>query len=96
MGKRVEISTMEGSYWRGFGGEQSPSDLETALQLIYRLFTTRVHPVPAELATCLRSKAPCGASACPARSCMGALQHPVCGSLNKALRRCSALATVTL
>ena len=54
MGKRVEISTMEGSYWRGFGGEQSPSDLETALQLIHRLFTTRVQPVPAELATCLR------------------------------------------
>lgn len=55
MGKRVDISTMEGSYWRGFGGEQSPSDLETALQLIHRLFTTRVQPVPAELATCLRS-----------------------------------------
>ena len=55
MGKRVEVSTMEGSYWRGFGGEQSPSDLATALQLIHRLFATRVQPVPAELATCLRS-----------------------------------------
>ncbi|KAK9846440.1 hypothetical protein WJX81_003803 [Elliptochloris bilobata] len=54
MGKRVDVATMEGSYWRGFGGEQSPSDLETALQLICRLFTTRVQRVPAELATCLR------------------------------------------
>ncbi len=54
MGKRVELSTMEGSFWRGFGGEQSPSDLETALQLVFQLFRTRVQPVPAELATCLR------------------------------------------
>lgn len=54
MGKRVELSTVEGSFWRGFGGEQSPSDLETALQLVFQLFRTRVQPVPAELATCLR------------------------------------------
>ncbi len=56
MGKRVELSTMEGSFWRGFGGEQSPSDLETALQLVLQLFRTRVQPVPAELATCLRCR----------------------------------------
>lgn len=64
MGKRVEVSTVVGSYWRGFGGEQSPTDLETALQLICRLFSTRVQPVPAELATCLR----CWGGSCPLRA----------------------------
>ena len=69
MGKRVELSTVEGSFWRGFGGEQSPSDLETALQLVFRLFRTRVQPVPAELATCLRCRARRAARA-PGLVCM--------------------------
>lgn len=65
MGKRVEVSMMEGSFWRSFGGEQSPTDLETALQLTCRLFSTRVQPVPAELATCLRC---CQAATQPSRA----------------------------
>lgn len=35
-GKRVDVSVGESAYWRTFGGDQSPEDLETALQLIYR------------------------------------------------------------
>ncbi len=54
MGKRCEIKVAEGAYWRNFGGEQSPADLETALQLVYKLFTHTVTPVPAELQTCMR------------------------------------------
>ncbi|KAK9820030.1 hypothetical protein WJX72_005269 [[Myrmecia] bisecta] len=54
MGKRAEIKVQEGAYWRNFGGEQSPADLETAMQMIYKLFTHEVKPVPSELNTCLR------------------------------------------
>ena len=36
-GKRVDCKVGESAYWRTFGGDQSPEDLETALQLIYRL-----------------------------------------------------------
>jgi hypothetical protein len=35
-GKRVEVAVNESAYWRSFGGDQSPEDLETALQLVYR------------------------------------------------------------
>lgn len=35
-GKRVEVVVNESAYWRSFGGDQSPEDLETALQLVYR------------------------------------------------------------
>lgn len=35
-GKRVEVAVNESAYWRSFGGNQSPEDLETALQLVYR------------------------------------------------------------
>jgi hypothetical protein len=40
-GKRVEIKPAEGAFWRSFSGDQSPEDLETALQLVYKLFTSR-------------------------------------------------------
>ncbi len=53
-GKRVEVKVGEGAFWRTFGGDQSPEDLETALQLVYRLFTSTVVPDPVKLATCLR------------------------------------------
>ncbi|KAK0571738.1 hypothetical protein LWI29_020838 [Acer saccharum] len=43
-GKRVEVGTKLGAYMRTFSGDCSPSDLETALQLVYQLFTTSVTP----------------------------------------------------
>ncbi|XP_039071636.1 zinc protease PQQL-like isoform X2 [Hibiscus syriacus] len=43
-GKRVEVGTKLGAYMRTFSGDCSPSDLETALQLVYQLFTMNVIP----------------------------------------------------
>ncbi|XP_020265173.1 zinc protease PQQL-like isoform X2 [Asparagus officinalis] len=43
-GKRAEVSTKIGAYMRTFSGDCSPSDLETALQLVYQLFTKNVEP----------------------------------------------------
>ncbi|PKA56306.1 Ubiquinol-cytochrome-c reductase complex core protein I, mitochondrial [Apostasia shenzhenica] len=43
-GKRAEVSTKVGAYMRTFSGDCSPSDLETAMQLVYQLFTTNVEP----------------------------------------------------
>ncbi|XP_039116038.1 zinc protease PQQL-like isoform X1 [Dioscorea cayenensis subsp. rotundata] len=43
-GKRAEVSTKVGAYMRTFSGDCSPSDLETAFQLVYQLFTTNVEP----------------------------------------------------
>lgn len=54
MGKRVEVSLACSAYNRGFSGEQSPLDLETSFQLIYRLFTHTVNPEDGDLATCLK------------------------------------------
>ncbi|KAG7988807.1 hypothetical protein I3843_03G206000 [Carya illinoinensis] len=44
-GKRAEVGVNLGAYMRSFSGDCSPSDLETALQLVYQLFTTSVTPV---------------------------------------------------
>ncbi|CAM8969399.1 unnamed protein product [Rhodiola kirilowii] len=43
-GKRAEVGTKIGAYMRSFYGDCSPLDLETALQLVYQLFTTNVKP----------------------------------------------------
>ncbi|XP_042385676.1 zinc protease PQQL-like [Zingiber officinale] len=43
-GKRAEVSTKVGAYMRTFSGDCSPTDLETALQLVYQLFTRKVVP----------------------------------------------------
>ncbi|XP_008797884.1 zinc protease PQQL-like isoform X1 [Phoenix dactylifera] len=43
-GKRAEVGTKVGAYMRTFSGDCSPTDLETALQLVYLLFTTNVEP----------------------------------------------------
>ncbi|KAL3747335.1 hypothetical protein ACJRO7_016163 [Eucalyptus globulus] len=43
-GKRAEVGTKIGAYMRSFSGDCSPSDLETALQLVYQLFATSVEP----------------------------------------------------
>ncbi|XP_068652946.1 zinc protease PQQL-like [Aristolochia californica] len=43
-GKRAEVGTKVGAYMRTFSGDCSPSDLETAFQLVYQLFTTDVVP----------------------------------------------------
>ncbi|KAG2598443.1 hypothetical protein PVAP13_5KG369400 [Panicum virgatum] len=43
-GKRAEVGTKVGAYMRTFSGDCSPSDLETALQLVYQIFTTNVEP----------------------------------------------------
>ena len=54
MGKRVEVNLSCSAYSRSFAGEQSPLDLETAFQLIYRLFTHQISPNDGDLATCLK------------------------------------------
>lgn len=41
-GKRAEVDTSLQTYMRSFSGDCSPSDLETALQLVYQLFVTKV------------------------------------------------------
>ncbi|KAK8921287.1 hypothetical protein KSP39_PZI019966 [Platanthera zijinensis] len=41
-GKRAEVGAKVGAYMRTFSGDCSPSDLETALQLVYKLFSTNV------------------------------------------------------
>ncbi|KAK9715778.1 hypothetical protein RND81_06G188600 [Saponaria officinalis] len=43
-GKRAEVGTKLGPYMRTFFSDSSPTDLETALQLIYQLFVTKVEP----------------------------------------------------
>ncbi|KAK3250341.1 hypothetical protein CYMTET_40280 [Cymbomonas tetramitiformis] len=48
-GKRVNVSCSIGAFKRSFSGDQSPLDLESALQLVHRLFTTRVEPNPEDL-----------------------------------------------
>lgn len=40
-GKRVGLEVSEGAYSRSFTGVQSPCDLDTAMQLIHLLFTTK-------------------------------------------------------
>lgn len=54
MGRRIELNLAVAAYSRAFGGEQSPRDLETALQLVYRLFTHRVTANAEQLETILR------------------------------------------
>ncbi|XP_010545332.1 PREDICTED: zinc protease PQQL-like isoform X2 [Tarenaya hassleriana] len=48
-GKRVEVGTKLGAYMRTFSCDCSPTDLETALQLVYQLFTTNVIPQEEEV-----------------------------------------------
>ncbi|EXB38800.1 putative zinc protease pqqL [Morus notabilis] len=43
-GKRAEVDNTIDAYMRLFYGDCSPTDLETALQLVYQLFTTNVTP----------------------------------------------------
>ncbi|KAL8153842.1 hypothetical protein V2J09_011602 [Rumex salicifolius] len=43
-GKRAEVDINIGPYTRSFYGDCSPSDMETALQLVYQLFVTNVEP----------------------------------------------------
>ncbi|KAL3535658.1 hypothetical protein ACH5RR_004119 [Cinchona calisaya] len=43
-GKRAEVGSKLGAYMRTFSGDCSPTDLETALQLVYQLFTTNLEP----------------------------------------------------
>ena len=41
-GKRVSIRSSIAAHWRTLGGEISPLDMEIAMQMIYRLFTSEV------------------------------------------------------
>ena len=50
-GKRVQLSMSESSYWRKFAGENSPGDLESGLQLVYKLFSHKVTPNTEDLQT---------------------------------------------
>lgn len=54
MGKRCDLKTDHGAFWRRFAGEQSPENLETAMQLVHKLFTTTLEPIPGELDTYMR------------------------------------------
>lgn len=38
-GRRIELSVSVGSFWRAIEGDASRQDLETALQLLFKLFT---------------------------------------------------------
>lgn len=54
-GLRAEVGQSVSAYQRGVAGEASPTDLETALQLVYQLFVTKVAPrEPDELDTVMR------------------------------------------
>jgi hypothetical protein len=53
-GKRCELKVSDGAFYRSFGGEQSPVDLEIAFQMVHKLFTTSVEAVPRELATVMQ------------------------------------------
>ncbi|XVF49050.1 hypothetical protein PTKIN_Ptkin03bG0237700 [Pterospermum kingtungense] len=44
-GKRVDVGAEAGQYMRSFHGDCSPLYLETALQLVYQLFTTDITPI---------------------------------------------------
>ncbi|CAL5222596.1 g4987 [Coccomyxa viridis] len=55
MGKRCDLKTDHGAFWRRFAGEQSPENLETAMQLVHKLFTTTLEPIPGELDTYMRN-----------------------------------------
>ena len=47
--KRVDVGVGVGAYRCSFGGDQSPEDLEVAVQLIHLLFMTEVKPAEEEL-----------------------------------------------
>ena len=53
-GRRAQLDAFESMFARRFGGDQSPGELELALQMVHRLFTHSVRPVREELQTCLR------------------------------------------
>lgn len=49
-GKRVDIRPTESTFWRDIAGSTRPADLEVAMQLLHKLFTTEVWPPAAALA----------------------------------------------
>ncbi|CAI5494153.1 unnamed protein product [Closterium sp. Naga37s-1] len=49
-GKRMEVGGKLSSYMRVFSGECSPDDLETALQLVYQLFTCSIRAEAKDIA----------------------------------------------
>lgn len=75
MGKRVEITLACSAYSRGISGEQSPLDLETTFQLLYRLFTHTVKPEDGDLRTCLKYAQRFPSAACPADPIECVCQH---------------------
>jgi len=48
-GKRAEVGTKVGAYMRTFSGDCSPTDLESALQLVYQLFVAEVESADEEV-----------------------------------------------
>lgn len=55
-GKRCDVSSKTGTYYRRVDGDTSPTDIESGLQLIHALFTSNVRDmlVPEELEAVLR------------------------------------------
>lgn len=41
-GKRIAIRSSIAAFWRTMGGDISPLDMEVAMQMIYKLFTSEV------------------------------------------------------
>lgn len=44
-GKRAAVAPSLATFWRLISGDLSPLDLETAMQLVHKLFTTEVQPL---------------------------------------------------
>jgi hypothetical protein len=92
-GKRVAVRPAEDTYWRTLSGAQRAGNLETAMQLIYKLFT---HEVRAHSSTgvyrCLRTT--CSRMSCPSvrlPASTGARQQAVYGLGTRQPERASML-----
>lgn len=48
-GKRVSVRTSIAAFWRTVGGDMSPLDMDIAMQMIYKLFTSDVRTLTAVL-----------------------------------------------
>ena len=52
--KSMSLSMSEGAYWRNFAGKSSAVDLEAALQLVLKLFTTNIEPTDEDVKTAMQ------------------------------------------
>lgn len=57
-GRRASVAASVSSFWRLLSGDLSPLDLETAMQLIHKLFTTEVLPCHSYMHACATASRP--------------------------------------